>query len=162
MVNNQLYCQWIVEGVEQKLEDISLCTGLPTLEFGDVEINKVKTRTLRVTNINPVSIMIDQVTKEELDDLSVELVEVTDFQGKSVTPTWQHQSDKTTIVHHSNELINSKRIKKQIKLYLLPFESAYFKFSVTAKMEKQRDCSLEVRLSPAQFAPIPITYSYSV
>jgi hypothetical protein len=83
LVGNNLYCQWLNETQDEKssLDDVFLCHGQTTINFGDLQVGVPKTKILRITNINSTPINIKQFAKLQVDELSIDLLKMTDIKG---------------------------------------------------------------------------------
>jgi hypothetical protein len=71
---------------------VTLCSNLAGLEYGVVGAGQERSRILKVWNPNSVAISLDQAIKSQLDDVSIELLEVVDRRGRTVQPIWRPDS----------------------------------------------------------------------
>jgi hypothetical protein len=76
-----LLCVWDDNDQSASLEDIPLCTNSHEVNFDYVAINDIKMKRLKITNVNPVNVTIEQVAKQQLDDLNIFIERVVDRAG---------------------------------------------------------------------------------
>lgn len=55
-----------------------MCSSLRDIHFGDLQIGVPKSKILKIANVNPVAVSLEQAFKSSVDDLSLELEKVTD------------------------------------------------------------------------------------
>jgi hypothetical protein len=67
------------------LDDIPFCTNPHEINFDYVAINDIKVKRLKITNMNPVNVTIEQLAKQQLDDLNVYIEKVIDKGGNQLT-----------------------------------------------------------------------------
>ena len=93
--SRQLLCEWRSDQVHSKDSSsggVTLCSNLARLEYGVVGAGQERSRILKVWNPNSVAISLDQAINSQLDDVSIELLEVVDRRGKPVQPMWRPDS----------------------------------------------------------------------
>jgi len=65
-----------------------LCSNGYEVNFDYVSVNDIKTKRLKISNVNPVNMTIEQVAKQQLDDLNIFIERVVDKNGNLiVVPT---------------------------------------------------------------------------
>ena len=48
-----------------------------------------------------------------------------------------------------------------VDLIILPFHSAFFRFTILATTQKSKESKLEIKFKPIQFNSLNLTYSYT-
>lgn len=87
----------------------------------------MKTKVLRITNINAIPINIKEFIKTQVDDVSIELIKVVDSRLVKTQVIWKEESQSST-KSENIEIFNHKRSKKMVDLVLLPLHSALLSF----------------------------------
>jgi hypothetical protein len=62
------------------------------LDFGDIALGKSDEKILKISNNNPVPITFEDIVKDEIDEINIDLVEVIDRLGRKVEPVWNKES----------------------------------------------------------------------
>ena len=79
-----LLCVWEDTENTLRLEEIPFCTRPHELNYDYVAVNDMKIKRLKLTNVNPVNITIETVSKQQLDDLNIFIDRVVDRNGKTL------------------------------------------------------------------------------
>ena len=88
------------------------------IHFGDLQIGVPKSKILKIANVNPIAVSLEQAFKGSVDDLSLELEKVTDEYGTQIEPVWKtdHSGTQKANKGKNLEIMNAKRTKKLIGL----------------------------------------------
>lgn len=91
-ISNNLYCNWLNDTSVASLkhsENIFPCQSNTELNFGDVAEGALKSKVLRITNINAIPINIKEFIKNQVDDVSIDLIKVVDSKLVKTQATWK-------------------------------------------------------------------------
>ena len=88
------------------------------IHFGDLQIGVPKSKILKIANVNPIAVSLEQAFKSSVDDLSLELEKVTDKYDMPIEPVWKtdHSGTEKANMAKNFEIMNAKRTKKLIGL----------------------------------------------
>lgn len=111
-----LICAWEEHEQAISLEDIPLCSNGHEVNFDYVAVNDIKTKKLKITNVNPVNITFEQVAKQQLDDLHIYIERVFDKNGNLMSmPSADGDSMQS--------ILGPKRTKRLINFLLPPYQT---------------------------------------
>jgi hypothetical protein len=158
LFDRALLCSWWEDSADHHhvpgLEYAPLCGGGPSLyelNFDYVALNEVKQRRLKITNLNVVSVTIETIAKQQLDDLSVYIEGVVDKNGH----TSSDFSDPST-----QPLIGPKRTKRVINFQIQPQQTLCLAFQVLAKEAKQKFSRIDFAIKDGDSSSFSINYKY--
>jgi hypothetical protein len=98
------------------LEDIPFCQYGFEVNFDYVAVNDNKTKYLKITNINPVNITIEQVAKQQLDDLNILIEKVVDKNSNMIiVPNFEGDALQS--------ILGPKRTKRLINFVIQPYQT---------------------------------------
>ena len=83
-------------------------------------MGQTKKKVLKIANINPIAISIEQVIKERKNKLRILLIEVRDRRNNLVMPIWRNDSliPQQNSSSNMTELVSVSREKKYLGLLL--------------------------------------------
>lgn len=112
--------------------------------------------------MNPIQVKIVDITKQAVDDLSIELSRVTDLYGNTVEQFWKDSSVYSqTLGEQTTELMSAKRTKKKLDFVIPAFHSVHLRLKVLSNSEKEKASKLTFNIDPPQFQAIEVAYQYS-
>ena len=79
-----LLCVWDEQEGAINLENIPFCAHGYETNFDYVAVNDAKQKHLKITNLNPVSVTIETVSKQQIDDMNIYIEKVVDRNGNQV------------------------------------------------------------------------------
>jgi hypothetical protein len=118
MFDRGLLCVWDENEQSIGLDDIPFCTNAHEVNFDYVALNDIKMKRLKITNINPVNVTIEQVAKQQLDDLNIYIEKVVDRNGHQISIQNADLAGETM-----QSIIGAKRTKRLINFIIQPYQT---------------------------------------
>lgn len=106
-----LLCVWDEQEGAINLENIPFCTHSYETNFDYVAVNDAKLKHLKITNLNPVNITIETVSKQQIDDMNIYIEKVVDRNGNQVN----------VVSDELQNILGPKRTKRLINFAIQPY-----------------------------------------